>query len=130
MASGSSWFWVAKDMEFQFQRTDDTSTNQIYQLTFRAEAGFANPNPERTIRLTHLETGTETILKLAGAATLSATLNLKPGTNTVKLAIVGDLPQIVKAPGDLRIHMLRVEEFRLRYLRPAAEDLPKGKTKR
>ena len=61
---------------------------------------------------------------------LSATLNLKPGTNTVKLAIVGDLPQIVKAPGDLRIHMLRVEEFRLRYLRPAAEDLPKGKTKR
>lgn len=113
----TSWFWVAQNMDLQIRRTDSDPADHIYQLNFRAAAGFANPDPARTIRITHSETGTETILKLTAPAVLSATLNLKPGINNVKLELVGAPPQTVKAPGDARVHMLRVEEFGLRFLR-------------
>ncbi len=113
----TSWFWVAQNMDLQIRRTDSDPADHIYQLNFRAAAGFASPDPARTIRLTHAETGTETILKLSAPALLSATLNLKPGVNNVKLELVNAPPQTVKAPGDARVHMLRVEEFGLRYLR-------------
>jgi hypothetical protein len=120
----TSWFWVAQNMDLQIRRTDSDPADHIYQLNFRAGAGFANPDPTRTIRLTHVETGTETILKLTAPALLSATLNLKPGLNNVKLELVNAPPQTVKAPGDLRVHMLRVEEFGLRFLRANSDQPP------
>jgi len=126
-SGAASWFWIQKRMEIQIQRTDADPLDHIYQLTFRAEPGFANPSPTRTLRITHAETGTETILKVNGAGSLGLSLNLKPGLNRVALEIVEDLPQIVKAPGDPRVHMLRAEEFTLRFLRANTPDKPAEK---
>jgi hypothetical protein len=113
----SSWFWVAKSMDLEIHRVDSDPIDHIYKLAFRAEAGFANPDLHRTLRLTHAETGTETILQVRLIGVPSATLNLKPGLNHIKLEIVGDLPQLVHAPGDPRVHMLRLMEFNLQFLR-------------
>lgn len=121
-SGASSWFWVQKRIDIELTRTDADPGDYLYQLSFLAESGFANPNPLRTLRLIHKETGTETILKVTGRAMQSLSLNLKPGENHVSLEIVEDLPQTVKAPGDPRVHMLRVEDFGLRPIRPNAGD--------
>ena len=123
-SGAGSWFWIHKRMELQIQRTDADPLDHLYQLTFRAEPGFANPSPARTLRITHTETGTETILEVTGAGTFGLPLNLKPGLNHAVLEIVEDLPQIVKAPGDARIHMLRAEDFTLRFLRAKMPEKP------
>jgi hypothetical protein len=129
-SGAGSWFWVKKRMELKINRSDADPADHLYQLSFRASAGFANPSPVRTLRLTHTETGTETILKVNGESSLDLSLNLKPGPNRLTLEIVEDLPHAVKVPGDPRVHMLRAEEFTLRFLRPNAPDKPAAKKKR
>ena len=126
-AGTASWFWVNKRMELQLQRTDADPLDHLYQLTFRAEPGLANPNPTRTLRMTHSETHAETILTVTGASSPSLSLNLKHGLNHIELEIVEDLPQLVRAPGDDRVHMLRVEDFNLRFLRANTPENPKAK---
>jgi len=128
-AGGATWYWVAKDMEVLVDRTDGRPEDHVYSLTFRAQPGFANPNPVRNVRVTHAETGTETNLKVVNAGTQAIMVNLKAGANRFKLEIVDNLPQLLKSPGDPRIHMLRVEDFNLRYLgtkmpEPAAPPKP------
>ena len=126
-SGAGTWYWIQKRMELHIQRTDADPEEHLYQITFRAEPGFANPSPVRTLRMTHTETGAETVLKVNGVSSLSLSLNLRPGLNHVSMEIVEDLPQTVKAPGDPRVHMLRAEDFALRFLRVNTPEKPPAK---
>ncbi len=118
-ADQSSWFWVGKQMELEIIRTDQSTEKFTYELTFDAQAGPANPDPKRKIRIRTAD-GRATDLSFTGTGQPTAVFTAPPGSSRLQIEVLSPTEQTVHIPNDPRNHMLRAANFRVKLIRGPA----------
>jgi hypothetical protein len=104
------WYWVGREAQLQVPLSPD-SPDRAFRLKLRAEAGPANPNPARKIRLRRVGQKFERVYSFNGVTLVDVVIPVTPGENTYLLEALEPTVQTVKIPGDARNHMVRVSDI-------------------
>jgi hypothetical protein len=111
-AHGGRWYWIGKTCTLEILAFPAIDHAEEYELDFRLVAGLANPEPGRIVELV-LPDGSESRIEFSGSKLVRVPLKLRRGDNLVKINVVAPVEQLVKVPGDGRIHMLELHDVAL-----------------
>jgi hypothetical protein len=106
------WYWMGDGLDFVIWMPDGGSAKR-WILEFVATPGPANPIPSRRLAVTVAETQNMTV-EIRGRETLRIPVELKGGTNIVRVRAVSPTEQTVWAPNDSRKLMVRIGDVALR----------------
>lgn len=123
-AGGRSWYWIGRQMELELIRTDSKSTNVLYELTFDAEAGPANSDPKRKIRVRNTSDNRATDFSFTGTGKPVITFTARPGSTRLIIEVLSPTEQKTHVPNDQRNLMVRVEHF---SVKPVPEKIAPGR---
>lgn len=116
--NGSSWYWVGKFMDLKIVWPEGQQGDARYELRFSAEAGPANPDRRRTIRILDLDAKTEEKVELSEPKKVAVGVKRRLGTTNLRVEVAFPAEQIAKIPSDPRNHMLRASEFEIVAIEP------------
>jgi hypothetical protein len=122
-AGDKFWYWVGDTAQVKLAIPVD-SKERALRLTFRAEAGPANPIPARTVRVRNSERKFERVFSFTGVTFIDVVVPVVPGDNRYLLEVVSPTDQTVKIPGDPRKHMVRVSDLSVTNVRVVAASGP------
>jgi hypothetical protein len=111
-----SWYWVGKEMELEITRTDKLDQTSGYELTFDAEAGPANPDPHRKIRIHGSADKRVTDIAFDFKTKPVVFFTAAPGTTRLRIEVLSPTEQTVKLANDPRNHMVRASNFRVNLI--------------
>ena len=120
-AGDQTWYWIGKRMELEVIRTDQSARNLVFELSFGTDAGPANPDPKRKIRVRNLLDNRTTEYSFTGSGSPSVVFNAVPGSTRLAIEVVSPAEQTVLIPNDPRNHMVRAFDFKVKLVR---EDTP------
>jgi hypothetical protein len=113
------WYWMGDSLTIDVARWTGSKIAEPYTISFRAEAGPANPSPGRKLRATFPD-GRSEILQFQGAADLSFTGTFPGGKTTVRLDKLEPEKQTSFVPNDPRNLMTRIGNVRISSVKRAS----------
>ncbi|MFN0105245.1 MAG: hypothetical protein ACKV2U_24560 [Bryobacteraceae bacterium] len=116
-AGDQTWYWVGKQMELEVVRLDKSTQKLVYELTFDAQAGPANPDPKRKIRIRNAADSRATEFSFTASGQPTAVFTAAPGSTRLIIEVLSPTEQKVKIPNDPRNHMVRASNFRVKTVR-------------
>jgi len=116
-AGDTVWYWIGKQMEVEVSREDGSSKDFVYELSFDAQAGPANPDPKRKVRIRTATDKIGTEVSFSGEDHPKAIFTAQPGTTRVLIEVLSPTEQVVRVPNDPRIHMVRASNFKVKLIR-------------
>ena len=120
-------------MDLEVIRTDDDPKKILYELSFDAEAGPANPDPLRKLRIRNTADNQATEVSFSGSGKPVTTFTSVPGSTRLVIEVVSPTEQKVHIPNDPRILMVRALNFRIERVRvkatPPAKPAQKAQAK-
>jgi hypothetical protein len=113
----ASWYWIGREMELEVNRGDASKQNFVYELEFDVQAGPANPDPKRKIRIRNLFDKRATEYEFIGTGKATAVFTAAPGVTRLAIEVVSPTEQKVHIPNDPRNHMVRASDFKVKLIR-------------
>ena len=125
----STFYWIGPDATLELVDYSAQGTPvRHFSLEFVAMAGPANPVLERSLVLVGPD-GRKQKFDFTSSATGHFEVDVRPGKNIYTLKVAYPTEQTFKIPTDPRDHMVRIQQFALTNLPPAAPDAAGDSTK-
>lgn len=118
-AGMSVWYWLGEAMEVVVTRRDQAKETLLYEISFDAIAGPANPDPKRRLLFEQLGSSNSKEFEFQHGDRAAFQFVAPAGDTRIRIKVLSPTEQKVHVPGDPRVHMVRVSDLRIRVVRGA-----------